>query len=246
MGRSQDCGMSPYANVPQNFLALANASEPAGSVLHRSAWKDACLIGNFLATADWQNIKVEDLTTVNDAQDIADLKKTMQQHLSDDVLMNIYGEAVDFTPRFENVCLYDGHSHPKTYRLTQTVSQIGWFVVQYFKEKHHRLRPSQVAPLEIRPLIKVPSHPSYPSGHATQSRLVGLVLIDIIGLKAGDPLDDRIREVYDDIGENRERAGVHYTTDTEAGRKLAKDVYGMIREDAKLAAAIDEAKKEWL
>jgi acid phosphatase (class A) len=178
-------------------------------------------------------------------QEILALKSTMEQTLTDDVLMNIYGEAVDISPRFENVCLYDGHSHPKTYRLTQTVSQIGWYVVQHNKEKFKRTRPSIVAPHLIRPLIKVPSHPAYPSGHAIQSKLIGMILIEVMGSNTSDLLKDRIEEVYLDIGENRERAGVHYPSDTAAGQKLAYDVFQLIGDDTKLLAAIEAAKEEW-
>lgn len=249
MSRALDCGMSPFGSSHLNYIPVANASEPAGSVLHRRAWEDALFIGDFLANTKWQQIAVPPWDPAAVSLEIQNLENLMHLSLDELVMLTIFNEAVDFTPRFENVCLYDGHSHPRTYRMVQTVSQIGWFVVQHFKNKHKRLRPSQVDPHKIRPLIRVPSHPSYPSGHATQSLLVGLLLQHVIGLNQNAKLFQRIDEVALDIAVNRERAGVHYPSDSEAGRNLGQEIFEMFlaRADvnASLGAALEEARAEW-
>ena len=250
MSRAQDCGMSPYGTMHQNYIPIGNAFEPPNSVLHRSAWQDAVLIAGFLAEGKWQDKKParwEDDQVEGEIEEM--VRKMDQVPMNRGTELDIHNEAVDFTPRFENVCLFDGHSHPRTYRLVQTVSQIGWFVVQYFKDEFKRLRPSRVDARKIHPIIRVPSHPSFPSGHATQSRLVGRALIDIMGLQDADPSDkalkERIEQVAREIGVNRERAGVHYPSDTAAGVTLGDDVYELIEKYVPLHDLILSARAEW-
>ena len=88
--------------------------------------------------------------------------------------------------------------------------------------KRHYNRPRQIAvakelglPLETFPL-KTAGSPSYPSGHATQGRLVSLLVADEA------PLEHRsnLLEIGKRIGEGRQTAGAHYPSDTECGIRL--------------------------
>ena len=56
----------------------------------------------------------------------------------------------------------------------------------------------------------------------------------------------------DRIGRNREIAGVHYRSDTEAGVTLANNIFAVLTDDPDAKAkmtrfwqAVENAKKEW-
>ena len=87
----------------------------------------------------------------------------------------------------------------------------------YLLKKHFdRVRPSYLDP-RIRPCIEVPGHASYPSGHATEAFSIGLVL------GRADPCHaQEYMRVAFEIARNREMAGVHYQSDTQAGNRLAR------------------------
>ncbi len=94
------------------------------------------------------------------------------------------------------------------------------------KKYYDRVRPSILAQelfeqdiidSTLTTTIDIPGHPAYPSGHATQAMFIAELL------SYYDPIH---RECYqrmaDEIGRNREVAGVHYRSDTLAGYQLGK------------------------
>lgn len=101
--------------------------------------------------------------------------------------------------------------------LITTVLQITERVGYYYKIKFARPRPSMVDPT-LRTFIPNPPHPSYPSNHAFQSFSVAHMLTRTIPelTATTDLFHVALR-----IGENREYAGLHYRSDTEAGERLA-------------------------
>ena len=103
-------------------------------------------------------------------------------------------------------------------------------VILSLKRHYNRPRPKVLAkelglPLETFPL-KTAGSPSYPSGHATQGRLVALLVADEA------PLEHRsnILEIGKRIGEGRQTAGAHYPSDTEFGIRLANHLYDMSKQ----------------
>ena len=100
-------------------------------------------------------------------------------------------------------------------------------VILALKQHYKRPRPIELAkemglPLETFPL-KTANTPSYPSGHATQGRLVARLLADEV------PLEHRknILDIGKRIAEGRQIAGAHYPSDTEFGYKLGDRLYDM-------------------
>ena len=86
----------------------------------------------------------------------------------------------------------------------------------------------------------MPSHAAYPSNHAFQSFAVAHVLQWMIPEHPGiTALFGRARRV----AENREWAGLHYASDTEAGRDLAARVAPYLIEA--MDEAIHHALREW-
>ena len=83
------------------------------------------------------------------------------------------------------------------------------------KKYFDRVRPEFLID-NFKPLIETPTHPAYPSGHATQTMYVALLL---------GYFDSKNLKIYIDaskeISVNREKAGLHYPSDTFAGYKLA-------------------------
>lgn len=130
----------------------------------------------------------------------------------------------------------------------------------HYKAKYMQPRPYELEP-ELRPLVNDilkdpdnpdapfekganPGHPAYPSGHTHQRYLAALVLDHIVHPVARDPEARRkMYELAQEIGENRERAGVHYRSDTEAGRRLAVAVLPHFL--AAFAEPIAEARQEF-
>ena len=100
-------------------------------------------------------------------------------------------------------------------------------IILALKRHYNRPRPIALAKelglsLDTFPL-KTAGTPSYPSGHATQGRLVSLLVADEV------PLEHRknILDIGKRIGESRQIAGAHYPTDTEFGVRLADHLYDL-------------------
>jgi membrane-associated phospholipid phosphatase len=111
-------------------------------------------------------------------------------------------------------------------------------VAMHFKLKFKRGRPQQVFP-GLVPLVPSPWHASYPSGHSLQSQLTALSLGEVMpGAK------DALIALAKRIGENREVAGVHYPSDTVAGRKIAEAVFPYLEQCAIFAEMLHAAKGE--
>ena len=89
-------------------------------------------------------------------------------------------------------------------------------VIMYMKHKYNRARPYHLDP-SIIPSISPPKHPSYPSGHSTQSFYIAYQLS-----KMRPDKHNEYMEIANSIAENREYAGVHYKSDSDYGKILGK------------------------
>jgi acid phosphatase (class A) len=106
------------------------------------------------------------------------------------------------------------------------------------KEYFNRVRPDK-ADARIQPMIEVPRHPAYPSGHSTQSHYLALV----IGLVYPDVADELMLRA-DEIAIHREIAGVHYPSDTAAGVILAEQFVTALQRDPVFQLLLTEAREE--
>ena len=79
------------------------------------------------------------------------------------------------SPSYQTTLLTGPIAYSKTWQLMNTMSDLALVPVMHFKKRFMRARPNQIEP-RIEPLIEVPRHPSYPSGHATQNFLVAHLL----------------------------------------------------------------------
>ena len=107
------------------------------------------------------------------------------------------------------------------------------------KEYFDRVRASKLDDTLV-PVITLPGHPAYPSGHASQSMLVALIL------GAFDPIHaDQYNESALRIAHNREIAGVHYPSDSRAGQLLAREYFLLLNKSDTYREFFAEAQKEW-
>ena len=200
-------------------------------------------------------------------------------------LGQILSEDVEFITDFMSLLSMTPASHPHTYGLLHIGSQIGSYVALHYKAKEvwkdkdeklldpgPRPRPSQLLPA-LMPPVPLPGHPAWPSGHATQARLMaGCVVLALAAVpmaregreatsdellaflapeaapRAGDDLkvtSDDLRVLALRIAKNREIAGLHYPSDSRAGRMLADIVLRQLTEIPTFRKVIDAAAKEW-
>lgn len=130
-------------------------------------------------------------------------------------------------------------SHSKTVKLLMRVDQdMRYFTIRE-KKRFQRPRPSQLAG-DLTLVIENPPHAAYPSGHAGQSFAGALVLSML------DPdHEDDYKQLARDIAWRRELAGVHYPSDSAAGRELAKQVVEALRENERFQEMFAAAKEEF-
>jgi hypothetical protein len=131
---------------------------------------------------------------------------------------------------------------PNTVILMATALRIGEMIAMHFKRKYQRVRPSTLAPGLLVP-FGPPAHASFPSGHATQCMLMSLSLRKVkeIDDRYGDELDWLAQRV----AKGRERAGLHYPSDTLCGFALASEAIKWIDFKTPDLDLLVEVKNEW-
>jgi acid phosphatase (class A) len=112
-------------------------------------------------------------------------------------------------------------------------------VIFTLKQRYNRVRPSFLRP-EIGHLFPIPGHPAYPSGHATQAFAIAYLLQELDPDHAGTYRADALR-----IGRNREIAGLHYPSDTDAGQQVARQVVDALLGEPRFLSLLKSAKAEW-
>lgn len=132
---------------------------------------------------------------------------------------------------------------PKTGELIRTMYHSVACAIFAMKRQHNRPRPTVVAAklgIALDSSIPNPGHPAYPSGHATGAYAIAYLLREL------DP--DHAERFLGDaraIARNREIAGVHYPSDSEAGRLLARQLVDAFLRDRKFQVRLESARKEW-
>lgn len=104
------------------------------------------------------------------------------------------------------------------------------------KKLYDRPRP-HILKADIAPVIGVPHHPAYPSGHSAQAHFLAYVLSE---------LHPESRDAYvaraNEIAHHREVAGLHYPSDSAAGALLAKQYFDALHKDPTFLRLMEEAK----
>lgn len=111
---------------------------------------------------------------------------------------------------------------PKVRTRKLLLDVVGWSLpyIMYFKSVWMRPRPDHLDQ-GIVPVVQVPGHPAYPSGHSTQAHLMALIGYEICQDRA---IRKTLWAAADRIAQNREYAGVHYRSDSLCGVDLARQL----------------------
>jgi hypothetical protein len=162
-----------------------------------------------------------------------------------DALGEILSQSNEFISYFLNMMTARPTAYPKTTRVLGIASLVGTFVAMYFKGLYARPRPSQLCPALLPP-IEVPGHASFPSGHSTQAHLMALCMDNVVnGLAQKPVMNDDLWTLADRIARNREIAGLHYRSDSVAGRLFAQCIMPLLAPTKRFAAALADAQAEW-
>jgi membrane-associated phospholipid phosphatase len=112
---------------------------------------------------------------------------------------------------------------PWTVEVLAAAYRFAIFVEVRLKHALACRRPIEYSP-QLQPMILTPAHGTMPSGHATESFIMALVLWRLIsssgGVYAGPLWGAQLMRTAARIAHNREVAGVHFATDSKAGALL--------------------------
>jgi hypothetical protein len=152
----------------------------------------------------------------------------------------------------------DGERKPWTIELINCALAIGQLVYMHYKQRFRRARPSTLCPGLVPP-FGPPRHPAFPSGHSFLGHFISLLLLEIPEVAAVFGEEDttvtpprrqatlaEVMSANDFKGpllwlarrqaKNRERAGLHYRSDSDASRWLAGAIWALLTK-TKLADA---------
>ena len=192
------------------FISAQALSLPIGSFTVENKKKYKLLLNNF----NVENILIRPppYENLSEAKLVFNLKK-FRTNLIVEQIKRENLDILDFF--FEEIRseIIDGTLiHSKLSDVLYDVS----LVVLDLKLRFKRVRPSVVLS-SIDPILDIPWHSSYPSGHSAQATVVSKLMANLFPSKSQS--FDRLAER---IGKNREIAGLHYPSDTVAGRQLGK------------------------
>jgi PAP2 superfamily len=197
---------------------------------------------NLFANSSWKSVKLPEVPGPDEtAQELQELlRKQYNYQQRKRRLPDIMDERDNTSSQFMRVVMFSAASHPNTTVLFEAMVTVGAIVVMHYKNKFGRPRPSQLEPA-LRPLLDVPGHASYPSGHATQAYLVAQALTTVI---RNHEIGRELYSIAEQVAVNREWAGLHYASDSAAGKQLARELFPYI-EDA-YEATFAAAAREWI
>jgi acid phosphatase (class A) len=95
--------------------------------------------------------------------------------------------------------------------------------INNMKNRYARLRPFKGYPAEVLPCIKKSKGYSYPSGHASYSR----IFVDVLGDIAPERKEEFVKRA-DEMAADRVVGGVHYPTDIAAGKAFGDDFHARL------------------
>jgi acid phosphatase (class A) len=130
-------------------------------------------------------------------------------------------------------------THPRTLALLEHVDVDVTIAAFSAKRRFNRARPSQLAPC-LNPSLPVPAHAAYPSGHALQGHVVARVL-GLLVPESGVAL----RALGEEIGHEREIAGLHYASDSAASRALGDALFSELEKNPHFLSELESARREW-
>ncbi|HMS39773.1 MAG TPA: phosphatase PAP2 family protein, partial [Pyrinomonadaceae bacterium] len=133
---------------------------------------------------------------------------------------------------------YRRENLPQTTELLSRVIHDSMVYMVEFKLKYARPRPYIVEP-QLKVEKPLP-HGAFPSGHSFGS----YVNAELLSRLAPDRRDDLMNSAQE-FAWSRELLGVHYPSDSEAGRIWAQDFVKFLFENKQFVKDFEIVKKEW-
>jgi acid phosphatase (class A) len=149
--------------------------------------------------------------------------------------------------RFRHNLFHIGRSigtwfNPENLPLTADLIANVWRDASYFiwsmKFKYARIRPYVIDP-GLKNLEET-DWAAYPSGHASNSYVNAYLYSEL----APEFADVFLKDAYD-MAHSREIIGVHYPSDSEAGRIFARQLVNKLFQNPKFLADFERVKNEW-
>ncbi len=106
------------------------------------------------------------------------------------------------------------------------------------KDAYRRERPYKAFPDQVKALVTIEANYSYPSGHSLRSWLAALVMGNLDPSRKADYLACAMQVSLD-----RVIGGMHFPSDTVAGRNLAEAIYADLMADPGFKADLEELRK---
>jgi len=175
-------------------------------------------------------------TTLKEIEIILEKQKTRTPEevvrIRQEVHLNVY--------LFENVLgpWFTEKNLPRTAALFQRVDAVVHPVIVSAKKYWDRPRPF-LQDKRVHPPIDLPKNAAYPSGHSTVGDLDALILAEL-----APDLKEAILARGLQIGDDRVIGGVHFPSDVDAGRTLARDLFAKLMASPAFQADLVQAKTE--
>jgi hypothetical protein len=237
---------------------LGDIAFPAG------AWSSQLLgiatIGEFVQASDgdgntWIDFTLPDYGSYPLADELDELAELIEYRPG--VLAEALAQRNNIVGYFCGLWSFAPGSHPKTFRIVTIAMQIAQFQAMWHKAYWNRPRPSQLYPV-LMPPIAVPAHAAYPSGHATEAYLVARVLEEILPQDVWSltpaptspppPTPEpptALHAMAQRIARNREVLGLHYPSDSQAGKDLAEFTFPLLMACDQVSGILAAAQDEW-
>jgi hypothetical protein len=234
-----------------NIQALADTQQTVGEVRYREFWDPELQANVYLnafvvAYPDWLpkligvvHAKEQQLRAEIDDQlkGVLDAAPERESRFAEIVHQDSAEGAISY---FAGMIMLVPSASPATTLLIRVARRIGELVVVGLKHHYRFPRPSQLCPAVV-PMFDPPAHPSFPSGHTLQCRLIARCLE---GARGGVPqVGSLLRELAERVGQNRIIAGLHYQADHEAGVDAADACYEMLSGEAPGKTSILKTKQ---
>ncbi len=226
----------------------------AGAAFRDSPWAPdhfaTVVLGDFVQAGGWNAVPLPPVPgAAATALELVELDRLVYYRPS--VLGEAMAQNRGILQYFSGILDFNLRSRPATVYLCTVALRIASFQAMHYKYQFDRVRPSRLSP-RLMPPIDPPGHAAYPSGHATQARLIALCLErvmppNIIPVNGGvpQPQDGPLRRMADRIARNREVLGLHYPSDSVAGQTLADQTFLLMLPLPKVANLIAVAQTEW-
>jgi membrane-associated phospholipid phosphatase len=238
-----------------NVSLAKKSSKPFPASPWEAQYYAIVVLGEFVQQGGWDKFE-QQLLAILEAADVA--SELAQLAALVDYRGGVLSEALlqvnGIDNFFRGILSFTPGSHPATYGLVLIALRVGEFQVMHYKARFDRPRASTLSPL-LMPPIEVPGHAAFPSGHSTQAHLVALCLAEVMPAamsKAANPATGNadpalgpLQRMAERIARNREVLGMHYPSDSAAGKLLAELSCPLLMKCKTVSTLVERAQSEW-